>query len=660
MTGGPDTHRRFGWLQRAALAAALLIAVGLAYHAAPANGFHFDDSDNILRHAAIHLTEPSWQALYRAATEGFLPRRAIPNLSFAIDWWRGDGSPQAFQITNVIVHAVTALAVLCLLQTVLSLGGTAPGTAWIAATLATALWALHPIQVQAVTYIVQRMTALAALFMLIAVIAYIRARRDRRVLPWMPLALVSSVAACLSKENAYVLPLLFLLAEYTLCRPPGLAARTTLDKALLALPGAIAAYVALDLALLHGPVWDFIAPGYAHRDFTLTERLLTQPRVIFFHLGQILLPLPTRFSIEHDLALSRSLLEPWTTLPALAGLVAWILAGVWLSLRERYATAGFFVLWIPATLAIESSIVPLEMIFEHRMYLPSVGLAGLAALAIRRLMQRGAGRPALGVGLLLAALLLTATIARVPAWRSSVTLYEQAVRTAPGLPRAWANLATAYAGEDRHREAIAAYDRAIELDPGYALAYLNRGSSHRLAGNLAAAGADYRRFIALQPDDHRGPYALGTLLGDSGRLAEAEHWLLQAGRLAPNSPQPYRQLALVYLSADRPAEAVAALHTARQRDPAVVDADYFETLGIANARLGRFTDAIAAFEAAVAGRPGSADTYTNLGFAHLRNGNPAAALAAARRALAIAPDDARAARLAQIAAQGPTTERADD
>lgn len=630
MIGADDAPRRFGWLHRAALAALLLIAVGLAYHAAPANGFHFDDSDNILRHAAIHMTEPSWQALYRAATEGFLPRRAIPNLSFAIDWWRGKGSPQAFQVTNVIVHALTALAVLGLLQTVLRRGGATSGTAWSVATLATALWALHPIQVQAVTYVVQRMTALAALFMLLAVAAYIRARLERRLLPWMPLALVSGVAACLSKENAYVLPLLFLLAEYTLCRPPGLAVRSALDKALLALPCAIAVYVALDLALLHGPVWSFVTPGYAHRDFTLTERLLTQPRVIFFHLGQILLPLPDRFSIEHDLALSRSLLQPWTTLPALIGLIVWMFAGIRLALRTRHAAAGFFLLWIPVTLAIESSIVPLEMVFEHRMYLPSVGLAGLAALGIVRIVQRGAGRLAVGAGLVLAVLLLTATVARVPAWRSSVTLYEHAVRTAPGLPRAWANLATAYAGEHRHREAIAAYDRAIGLDPGYALAYLNRGSSHRLTGNLAAAAADYRRFIALQPDDPRGPYA-------------------------------YRHLALAYLSAGRPAEAIAALHTAHRHDPAVADADYFETLGIANAQLGRFADAVAAFEAAVARRPDSADTYTNLGFAHLRNGNPAAALAAARRALALSPDDARAARLVALTlAPGLTTEQAGE
>ena len=621
----PDNSGALAWPWRFALAALIVMLVGVAYHAAPGNGFHFDDTDNILQHPAVQMTELSWQALRQAATEGFLPDRSIPNLSFAIDWWRGNGSPHAFQVTNVIVHALTALAVLWLLQTILTLNGASASRAWIAATLATALWALHPIQVQAVTYIVQRMAAMAGLFMLIAVAAYVRGRIDRQLGRWMPLVFMSSAAAVLSKENAYILPLLFLLAEYTLCRPSGQAVRNVRDKALLALPCALAAYVAADLAFLHGPAWTYIVPGYEQRDFTLAERLLTQPRVIFFHLGQIFLPLPGRFSIEHDLALSRNLFDPWTTLPAIVGLIAWMVAGIWLALRTRHAIAGFFMLWMPFTLAIESSVVPLEMIFEHRMYLPSVGLAGLAALGIAHLMQRGAGRPAIGA-VLLVGMLLAATIARVPAWQSSTTLYEHAVRTAPKAARAWANLGTAYASENRFREALPAYDRAIELDPGYALAYLNRGSSHRLLGNLSAAAADYQRFITLQPDDRRGPGA-------------------------------YRQLAMAYLNGERPADAIAALQVAGERDPGAVDADYFQTLGIANAQLGRYADAVAAFEAALARKPMSADALTNLGFAHLRNGNPAAALATARRALAIAPGDARAARLAQIASQELATER---
>lgn len=606
------------WFVRGLTALALIILIALAYHAAPENGFHFDDESNIVRHGPVHMTEFSVERLTLAATEGRLPQRVIPNVSFALDWWRGDGYPRSFQFTNIAIHSATALATLAFLFLILQRARIPPTIAWTSAAIATAAWALHPIQVQAVTYIVQRMAALAALFIILAVWSYVKGRTSTHSLRWFAFCAVTSLAACLSKENAAVLPVLILLAEYGLCRPDLPRIRTALDRALLATPLLILTYLALDLALLQGPVWQFVDRGFAQREFTLLERLLTQPRVFFFHVGQILLPLPERFSIDHDIALSRNLFDPWTTLPAHVGVALWIATGGWLLLRTRHHILAFLMLWVPVTLSIESSFIPLEMIFEHRMYLPSVALAGGLALAIATSIKAGWYRPVTTSAVVIVAALLWATIDRVPTWKTSVTLYEHAARTAPGSARVWTNLGTAYEGENRSQEAVHAYDTAIRLAPQRAIAYLNRGSSHRRIGNTAAAEADYTRFMALKPADFRGPYALGSLLLAEKRHHEAETMLLNAARLEPQSPLPHRDLAEVFLQTARPYEALIALEHARERDPAIVNANYYETFGVAHARLGRFELAADAFTNALSIDPKRTETRVNLGYALLR------------------------------------------
>lgn len=643
MTPHHHPSHRFGLLARTGLSALLILVIAIAYHSATMNGFHLDDADNIVRRGAVHMEALTTAALQRAATEGLLPKRIIPNVSFALDWWRGGGTPKAFQETNILIHIAAALALAWLIRTILELRGASRRTAWLAACAAAALWALHPIQIQAVTYIVQRMTSLAALFMLLTVTAYIRARTGPRPLLHFPVAALCAIGAILSKENAYILPLLLLVAEYTVCRPPGRTTFSRLDWIVLGLPVAGAAYAVIDLAFLQGPVWRYIMPAYEIRDFTPSERLLTQPRVIFFHLGQILFPLPGRFSIEHDFPLSTSLFTPWTTFPAMLGIAAWSCGGLWLTLRSSSRVAGFFTLWLPLTLLIESSVVPLEMIFEHRMYLPSAGLAGLVALGLQRLLTENRHRTtALALTFLIGLCLMLATLQRVPDWKTSITLLERAVETYPGRSRVWANLGTAYESEHRSKEAIAAYTKAIALEPGRALSYLNRGSSHLKLGALAEAEADYRRFLALQPSDFRGRFALGNLLLTAGRHEEAESQFRQAIELEPTSPLPHLELGKLLFQSGRPAEAIPFLTRARLLDQALADGTYFAILGMAYGQSRQYAAAEEAFQAATRHNPDNIDAWINLGLAQLRHGKPQHALATMNTVLQRAPANARA------------------
>lgn len=155
-------------LAHSAIATAILLFfIGIAFQGVPNNSFHFDDYTNIVNHEPMRLQSFSTDEVWQAGTQALLPRRLLPNMSFAIDWLRGDGSPRPFLWTNLIFHSANAILVSIFLALILHAQNPRQKTStlWFAPILiATIIWAIHPIQVQAVTYIVQRMASMAAFF----------------------------------------------------------------------------------------------------------------------------------------------------------------------------------------------------------------------------------------------------------------------------------------------------------------------------------------------------------------------------------------------------------------------------------------------------------------------------------------------------------------
>ncbi|NMG77273.1 tetratricopeptide repeat protein [Aromatoleum diolicum] len=472
------------------------------------------------------------EGLLGAARGAYLSLRPVASVSFAIDWWRSGGTPATFLATNLALHVLTGWALFSLLLSVLRVAALAqPRPALIvAAGAATLWWALQPIHVQAVSYAVQRMTELAALFSVLCVWTYLQARKaERGAILWSGASLLSLALAALSKENAWITPALILMAEFLVLRNAAPLVRSFVDRALLALP-VIALGLALTDVVVGGPLSQWALRGYEGRDFTLVERLLTQPKVVAFHVSQILWPMPGRFSLEHDIAIVHSLASAEFWLPLVA-ILAWSLCGLWLAAHRGTRIVGFFTLWVPVTLSIESSFVPLEMVFEHRMYLPSVGFAGLIALGLVHSARRPRTRAIPAWALLAGAILLSlwATTQRVPQWRTEATLYEQAVRLAPHSARAWNHLGIAtlnqreneHLPQDRYDRALVAFARAIELDPASASPWTNRGVARYLRGDRQSAQNDLEKAIALEPDEAVAHHYLARIYGDQGRHAEA-------------------------------------------------------------------------------------------------------------------------------------------
>lgn len=549
---------RSNWLRVAVFCAALLLLTGLCYWQALDNGFHFDDRDNIVEHRPVHMQELSLDGLASAWNHPFLSGRPLASVTFAVDWWRGQGAAQPFLWTNLFLHGVTALAVFFLLR--LSFRSSGREGVWIdvVAALAAALWLAHPIQVQAVTYVVQRMALMAALFSLLSLFFYVRGRlAGRRGAVWFALALLAFAAGVSSKENAWITPALWWLAEFGLLRPNGPLLRNAFDRILFALPFIMLLLVVLDFASGQGPLAQRFLPAYEARAFSFAERLLTQPRVVLFHVSQFFWPMPDRFSIEHDFILSRAWMSPPSTLVAASVVFIWCLGGVAALWHARLRVAGFFMLWLPLTLAIESSVVALEMVFEHRMYLPTIGLVGLLALgfaAVRRFWPQAL--TILGALCILVVLAL-ATQQRVQVWRTDLTLYEDALQHAPNSARAHSGYGQALLEAGRVPEAEPELALAIALDPEEAEAIEKMGVILFDRGDLGGAERLLRRALELRGGRHSILNHLGEIHMQTGNQALAREMFAQAVVKAPREPVYRWNLALAH-------ERVGACAEARQ------------------------------------------------------------------------------------------------
>jgi tetratricopeptide (TPR) repeat protein len=483
-TSTKPSHRASAWVLRGILILGALVV----YQGVPDNGFHFDDKRNIVRHEPTRAPDLRPTTLLRAWQDHAHPRRPLASVTFAVDWARGGGSPRTFLWTNLLIHIAASLSVFELIRLLLrrTSNGSSAMRVEIAAGLSALTWSLHPIQLQAVTYIVQRMATLASLGTITCVVLWVNGRRrGKEGWPWLIGAGLAAFVAVTTKEISWVLPGLLILAELALVRPPDedLASRRVnwLLGGLAVIAGlAAVALVAFDLPPLGPMVW----PGYAIRDFGMLERLMTQPRVILVHLSQILAPGPSSFSVEHPIGLSTGLMSPPSTLLAGLFVVSVTAMGCRLFWRPGSRVLGFFMLWLPATMLIEFTIVPLELIFEHRMYLPTVGLVGLLGVALLRVLHRSRIEIA-AVGAALAVYLALCVYTNrqlVPVWRSEVTLWEHVTTLHPDSHRGWNNLCSALLDEDRPAEARVACGKALAIEPDSPEGFLNLGVSYMHEG----------------------------------------------------------------------------------------------------------------------------------------------------------------------------------
>jgi protein O-mannosyl-transferase len=313
--------------------------------------------------------------------------------------------------------------------------------------LSTALWAVNPIQIQAVTYIVQRMASMAAMFSILAINYYLRARLNtstKKQIRFYLACFCSFMLAIMSKENAVLLLPSLLLVEIVFFQDLS-ELKHKITKHLLLLSVMAFLILLISVAFISHGTFDFLVVGYQSRPFSLLERVMTQPRILLFYISQIFYPLPDRLSITHDILLSKSLLSPWSTLPAMAAILAAIVFAV--SQITKRPLVAFAILFFFLNHAIESTFLPLELIFEHRNYLPSLFIFVPIAAAMSYLLKYYQSRNRTLYGLLSVFMILVIiglgsfTYVRNRDWRTETTLWRDAMKKAPSDSRPPVNLA---------------------------------------------------------------------------------------------------------------------------------------------------------------------------------------------------------------------------
>lgn len=431
--------------------AAVLIALAVCFFLpGMGGGFIFDDKPNIVTNANLHVTHLDSESLFYAAYS-FEPgrgSRALPMLTFALDHLRGGLDARVFKSTNLLIHALTTLALAFFLRQLLVLSQWAPRRAVIAALVLAFLWAVHPLQVSSVLYVVQRMQTLCTLFMVLALWAYILMRQaqcegNRSRLYAVLLGFFWALGMA-SKEDAALLPVYTLAIELTVFRFA--AVRPVLT--------AVWRWGYLFLAIAGVVVYVFVAiPQYWHsgayvgRDFSSYERLLTQGRVLSMYLQQMLLPLPDSMPFYYDdLVVSRGWFQPLSTLLAwlaLLGLAVW--AGIWLHKRPLFSL-GILIFF--AGHILTSNIFNLELAFEHRNQIPLMGilisLADLAVLAFQYFRLRCGPLTVALLGVVLC-ILGSATVMRAYSWGDPLRFAEKSIELAPDSGRSWLMLSSVYA-----------------------------------------------------------------------------------------------------------------------------------------------------------------------------------------------------------------------
>jgi tetratricopeptide (TPR) repeat protein len=690
---------RRAWLGTILCAAAIAVA-GIAVYWNSLDGqFMFDDQGWIVDNSSIrHLWPPSeWLFPADAAHVGGRP---TVSFTLALNYAIGGLDVRGYHVVNMAIHILAALMLFGVARKTLLLSfrrsslssNFRPPTSDLPATgLAFAIaliWVVHPLNTEAVSYVIQRAESLVSLFYLLTFYAVIRGatasngstldgsqdpspqHSSRR---WYFAAVAFCFLGMATKEVMVTAPIVILL--YDAIFLAGSFRRALIERGGLYL--AMAASWGVLIWTLATTSFHAETTGVGVKGFTPLSYLCTEPAVILRYLR--LAAWPDSLCFAYDLAPESSMKQivlPGLVIVALLALVVWALVK---RPAIGFLGAAFFLILAPT-----SSFVPiLDAAFEHRMYLALAPLIALAVVACfwlwRQFVVRSqsqADRTSLSLWTLAPALagivagLAMVTIARNREYATELAIWRDTVSKRPENWRAHYNLGHALSSERRSAEAIEQYRKTLELDPNYARALQNLGAELALQGKLDEAIPMIERAIASDPDYAEAHFNLAMALAAKGQVDAAIRHYRAATRIKPRYAEAHNNLGKLYLlEGNRQAaraeleEAIrinpdftkshtalasllfqegdlegAASHARRaiQLDPQAADAH--AVLAAVLAGLGQYDAAVAGYERSLAIEPNSADTHFNLGLAFEAAGKPAAAIDQWREAVRLGPN----------------------
>jgi tetratricopeptide (TPR) repeat protein len=564
--------------------------------------FHFDDKYVIVKNPIIkdlqYFTEPSKAKVFKGHFEyNALKRRYIGYLTFALNHRLHGLDTTGYHILNLFIHVCTSLLVYLLVhltfKTPFLLTSKLRGYSQQIALFTALLFVCHPLQTQAVTYIWQRVASLAAMFYLLSLVAYVKWRLSGyqltatqsnnlfrvRSVPLYLVSLVSAVLAMKTKETAFMLPVMVTLYEFIFFQGK------TRKRILYLIPLLLTILIIpLTFINIDKPLGDLIGDiSDETKDFTPLSReayLLTSFRVMVTYIR--LLFLPINQNLDYDYPAYYSFFNIEVVISFLFLLLIFG-TGIFLLYRYRYTAPhvrliSFGIFWFFINLLLESSIIPLNnIIFEHRMYLPSIGIL----IAITTSLFGGIDklkdkwnrieRFFIVLLVLIVVVLTGTTFVRNRVWGNEITLWEDVVKKSPEKERGHNNLGLAYESRELLEKAIKEYKIAIKLNPYFPNAHYN------LAGAYISQGAHSKaiRHYEIASND---PYFrltaynnLGNIYSMQGLLDKAIKQYKRALRFDPEFSSAHYNLGLAYKSIGLMEKANKHFSIAMRLDPALFD-----------------------------------------------------------------------------------------
>ncbi len=575
----------------------LIIILGFAVYANSLNGkFIWDDryliKDNTYIKDFSNIKKIFTQGIGAGAGIESSSYRPIQMITYIINYslWRLD--VQGYHLTNVLLHIMAALSIFWLTFILF-------GNRFISL-FTSALFVVHPIHTEAVSYISGRADSLAALFMLLSFILYIKYLDKKNTLLYI-FTLLAYTLALLSRENSLILPALLLLYHYDYSASPaeggqggsafGGRKKFKIKEFLPVLVIGFV-YILLRLTILKAPL------PHTSGATTLFQRM---PGFFVAITNYIrLLFLPFNLHMEYGDRLF-GLADP----RALLGI---IIAGLSLiyafRIRKSNALIFFGVLWFFLTLVVQSNLYPTAAYMaEHWLYLPSIGFFLILANGFKAIQK---SRTGLNLSYFFIIILLVfysyLTIRQNNYWREPIAFYKRTLEYAPDSPRVYNDLGIAYHDMGRYREAIAPFEKAVKLKPDYVMAYIN----------------------------------LGKLYNSVGKRGEAITVLKQAIEIDPTCAGAYNNLGMAYDNIAEREEAMLSYKKAIEINPNFAEAH--NNLGVVYIKMGRRDEAMVLFKKAIKVNPAYADAYSNLGNVHKEMGNYKEAMVLYKKAVAIDPN----------------------
>lgn len=488
----------------------------------------------------------------------FSGTRYVGFLSFALNYAVGGLVPFDFHLTNIAIHIANALLVHALVSTVFSTpsmkGAGEKGVAGLAAFVASVIFLSHPIESQAVSYVTQRFTSLCASFYLLSILLYAKCRLSREegkgwLVPYLG-SLASTVVAMKTKEISFTIPFMIVLFDLVFFGDgfrKGKWIRVPFYLTLLIIPLSvlgpdIGLFAAHDTNAEHLRSLQVRDIGKLSKiTYLLTEFrvVVTYLRLLFFPVGQ---------TLEYDYPLSHSLFEP-ATLLSFFFLLSIAVLGTYALFKSRKggspwgALFSFGIFWFFLALSVESTVIPIQdVIYEHRVYLPGIGIilsftAAFFYIMDRVSLRRGreVSRAAATVALLLIVcpLLFTALYLRNRVWTDEMALMSDSISKAPGKSRLYYARGLLYLKNGRYGEALADANEILSREPRVAEAHNLKGVAYSGLGDHESSVRSFSAALSVNRDYEVVYLNRAISYSATGRHKEALNDLSRAAEIYP-------------------------------------------------------------------------------------------------------------------------------